>query len=372
MIADYYYPDPAQVPGPSAAASTAVGSVAVGASAAAAPSSSSTAQPGCVGDPAMAAHYNSASSLGAATRYRRLEKIGEGSYGKVYKCEDQVTKRVVAIKVISWNANDEGVPASAIREVSLLREIQHPNVVPLFDVVPDDSRLMLVFEFLDKDLKRLLDQRATPLVGRKLKVIMYQLLSGLHSCHSRRIVHRDIKPNNILVTRDEGTVKLADFGLGRAFCLPLQTYTREVITLYYRAPEILLGERHYLPSVDMWSMGCVFAELAMGKPVFPGETEIAQLIAIFQVMGTPNETLWPGVSLLPHYNTEFPQWKPSSLASAIPSLEAEGVELLQMMLRYTPQQRITAYQALQHPYFDEVRVVCESQIQEELARARLS
>lgn len=305
-------------------------------------------------------------------RYIRKEKIGEGSYGKVYKCEDTVTHEIVATKVISWNSKDDGVPASAIREVSLLKDLRHPNVVQLLDVVADDSRLYLVFEFLEKDLKHLLDQRATPLVGAKLKHVMYQLLSGLHACHSRRIVHRDIKPGNILVSRDEHTVKLADFGLGRAFCLQLATYTHEVMTLLYRAPEILLGEHHYLPSVDVWSMGCVFAELALGRAFFAGENEYTQLIAIFQIMGTPNEKLWPGVTLLPHYNIQFPKWKPANLSVLLPTLDPMGMHLLSAMLTYQPSKRITAYQALLHPWFDDVREACEGRLEQQQARMRVA
>lgn len=303
----------------------------------------------------------------ATDRYVRNEKIGEGSYGKVYKCLDRVTNTCVAMKIISWNSRDEGVPASAIREVSLLRELQHPNVIRLLDIIPNDAKLHLIFEYLDKDLKRMLDQRATPIMGMKLKNIMYQLLASLHACHRQRIVHRDIKPNNILVSRDERTVKLADFGLGRAFCLPLQTYTNEVMTLYYRAPEILLGEGRYLPSVDIWSLGCVFAELALGKPLFQGEGEFTQLITIFQVMGTPTEELWPGVSQLPHYNTEFPKWGPTSLAIRVPTLDPEGVDLLSHMLRYDPTERISAFDALHHSWFDDVRAENEARLRQGLA-----
>ncbi|CCW69068.1 unnamed protein product, partial [Phytomonas sp. Hart1] len=213
----------------------------------------------------------------------------------------------------------------------------------------------------------MLDQRATPLMGPKLKDILYQLLSGLHACHSRRIVHRDIKLNNILVSKDEKIVKVADLGLGRPFSMPLQTYTHDVMTLLYRAPEILLGEAHYLPAVDMWSMGCVLGELALGRPLFMGENEFTQLIRIFEIMGTPNEELWSGVSLLSNYNSQFPKWPPQSLASLIPVLEPEGIDLLEAMLRYKPECRITAEVALQHPWFDEVREECEERLHRQMS-----
>lgn len=295
-------------------------------------------------------------------RYERVQKVGEGTYGKVYLCSDLVDQQIVAVKVTSWESQDEGVPTSAVREVSLLKEVEHPCVVRLLDVFSEERKLCLVFEYMEKDLKKLLEQRVTPMMGRKLKITMYQLLSGLHACHSRRIVHRDIKPGNILVTKDEQTVKLADFGLGRAFGLALQTYTYRVTTLYYRAPEVLLGETHYLPSIDMWSMGCVFAELALRRPLFPGEGEFSQLMTIFQVLGTPTDAVWPGVGRLPYYNVEFPQWEPTSLAARIPTLDGDGVALLGAMLCYDPQQRITALQAMHHSFFDEVRRDCEAHI----------
>ncbi|KAH9588785.1 Protein kinase domain [Trypanosoma melophagium] len=298
-------------------------------------------------------HYGSVAET--HERYLRQEKVGEGSYGVVYKCLDKQTGRIVAMKRISLKLKDEGVPATAVREVSLLREINHPHVVRLLDVSLQESKLLLIFEYMEKDLQGLLKQRATPLIGGKLQRIMFQLLLGLHACHSRRFVHRDIKPSNILINRDESVVKLADFGLGRAFRVPLQTYTTEVMTLWYRAPEVLLGDSHYLPAVDVWSMGCVLAELTRGTPLFTGDTAISQLFAIFQLLGTPSEETWRGVSTLAHHNVNFPQWHPTPLATAVPTLDAQGVDLLQRMLVYDPRRRITAYDALRHSWFDEVR-----------------
>lgn len=291
----------------------------------------------------------------AHDRYVRLEKVGEGSYGVVYKCLDKETGRIVAMKRISLKLRDEGVPATAVREVSLLRELNHPYVVRLLNVSLQESKLLLIFEYMEKDLQGMLKQRSTPLVGGKLQRIMFQLLQGLHACHSRRFVHRDIKPSNILINRDESFVKLADFGLGRAFRVPLQTYTTEVMTLWYRAPEVLLGDNHYLPAVDVWSVGCVMAELAKGSPLFAGDTAISQLFAIFQLLGTPTESTWRGVSSLSHHNVDFPQWRPTPLSSVITTLEAEGIDLLQRMLVYDPRLRITAYDALRHCWFDDIR-----------------
>lgn len=298
-------------------------------------------------------------------RYQRQHKVGEGSYGKVFLCTDVVEGGTVAVKTSQWNSGEEGLSVSSIREVSLLKEIRHPNVVRLLDLFTEEKKLCIVFERMEKDLRSVLSTRQTPIVGRKLKHMMYQLLSALHACHSRRVVHRDIKPGNILVSADEQTVKLADFGMGRAFGLALQSYTYRIATLYYRAPEVLLGDRYYLPSVDMWSMGCVMAELALRRALFRGEGEYSQLITIFGIMGTPSERVWPGVSRLPHYNAEFPSWVPTSLEKYIPTLDPEGIALLKAMLRYDPQRRITALQAMQHPFFDDVRDECEARLQQQ-------
>lgn len=302
------------------------------------------------------------------SNYRRLQKIGEGSYGRVYRCEDLETGETVALKQVDWSEQNDGVPSFAVREVSLLQDLQHPNTVRLLETIASGNKLFLVCEFFEKDLKKMLDQRSTPLVGPKLKTIMYQLLAGLHACHSRRIVHRDIKLANILVSKDESVVKLADFGLGKAFNLPLQTCTQEVMTLLYRAPEILLGERHYLPAVDMWSVGCVLAELALQTTLFSAECCWGMLTAVFQLLGTPDEDVWPGVSLLPYYNSEFPKMRPASLAATVPTLDEDGIDLLSRMLTYYPEKRLTAYQALQHRWFDEVRESCNAKLQIMLAK----
>ncbi|EPY38640.1 cell division control protein 2 like protein 2 [Angomonas deanei] len=275
-------------------------------------------------------------------------------------------QRFVALKVITWSSQEEGIPNTAVREVSLLREVAHPNVVQLIEAIPQGVKLTLVFEFLEKDLHKLCESRITPIIGAKLKKIMFQLLVGLHACHCRRIVHRDIKPQNILSNKDETVFKLADFGLGRAFCVADQTYTYEVMTLYYRAPEILLGETRYHSSVDMWSMGCVMAEMALRRPLFSGETAIVHFIKICKIMGTPNEQTWPGIELLPHYNAQLPQWQGVDLAAAVPTLDEQGIDLLRQFFVYSPEHRITAYQALQHGWFDEVREECESELQPQL------
>ena len=196
-----------------------------------------------------------------------MEKIGEGTYGVVYKAKDRVSGEIIALKKIRLEAEDEGIPSTAIREISLLKELQHPNIVRLFDVVHTERKLTLVFEFLDQDLKKYLDVCDSGLGLPILKSFLYQLLTGVAYCHHHRVLHRDLKPPNLLINR-EGSLKLADFGLARAFGIPVRSYTHEVVTLWYRAPDVLLGSRKYSTPVDIWSVGCIFAEMANGRCVF--------------------------------------------------------------------------------------------------------
>ncbi|KAF2719243.1 Pkinase-domain-containing protein [Polychaeton citri CBS 116435] len=313
--------------------------------------------------------------------YAKLEKIGEGTYGVVYKARDLTTpdQRIVALKKIRLEAEDEGVPSTAIREISLLKEMSDPNIVRLFNIVhADGHKLYLVFEYLDLDLKKYMEALPVSQGGRGkalpegcmeggrhmglgpelVKKFTHQLLSGVKYCHSHRILHRDLKPQNLLIDA-HGNLKLADFGLARAFGVPLRTYTHEVVTLWYRAPEILLGGRQYSTGVDMWSVGCIFAEMATRKPLFPGDSEIDEIFKIFRVLGTPTEDEWPGVTSFPDFKSSFPKWerKPGEdivTADGIEKLGDAGLDLLEAMLVYDPAGRISAKQAVQHQYFDGV------------------
>jgi serine/threonine protein kinase len=286
-------------------------------------------------------------------RYQKLEKIGEGTYGVVYKAKDKLTDDTIALKKIRLEHDDEGVPSTAIREISLLKEVQHPNIVDLKQVIHEDNKLYLVFEYLDHDLKKFLDKNGAPLTSTQVRSTLYQILMGLAVCHAHRIIHRDLKPQNLLLDKN-GNVKLADFGLARAFALPMKTYTHEVVTLWYRAPEILLGTRQYSTPVDIWSIGCIFAEMAQRRPLFCGDSEIDQIFKIFKIMGTPKESTWPGVSNLPDFKPTFPKWQASPLSKIVTNLDNKGLDLLTKMISYDPTSRISAFDALNHPYFDEL------------------
>lgn len=282
-------------------------------------------------------------------KYEKQQKVGEGTYGVVYKARDKLTGNFVALKKIRLEHEDEGVPSTAIREISILKELRHPSIVGLLDVVHIQHKLFLVFEFLDQDLKKYMEsvKRITPELA---KSYFRQLLEGLLYCHQRRVIHRDLKPQNLLIDKN-GALKLADFGLARAFCVPVRPYTHEVITLWYRAPEILLGSQSYSVAVDMWSAGCIFAEILTKRPLFPGDSEIDELFRIFRTLGTPTEEDWPGCTSLPEYKPNFPKWKRQDLSKLVPGTTEEAIDLLSQTLIYEPGQRISARRALEHPYF---------------------
>lgn len=285
--------------------------------------------------------------------YLKIEKIGEGTYGVVYKGRHKSTGQIVAMKKIRLESEEEGVPSTAVREISLLKELNHPNVVRLLDVLMQESRLYLIFEFLSMDLKKYLDSIPSGqfMDSMLVKSYLYQICEGISFCHCKRILHRDLKPQNLLID-NKGIIKLADFGLARAFGVPVRVYTHEVVTLWYRAPEVLLGAARYSTPVDIWSIGTIFAELATKKPLFHGDSEIDQLFRIFRTLGTPNNDVWPEVESLPDYKTSFPKWKAGNLSSMVKNLDKDGHDLLAQMLIYDPPKRISARRALSHPYFD--------------------
>merc|ERR1711970_722692 len=231
-----------------------------------------------------------------------------------------------------------GVPSTAIREISLLKELQHPNIVGLMDVLMQEAKLYLIFEFLTMDLKKYMDT-SIPKGGKMdphlVKSYTYQIFQGMLFCHQRRVLHRDLKPANLLIDKN-GVIKLADFGLARAFGVPVRLYTHEVVTLWYRAPEILLGTRYYSTAVDIWSIGCIFVEMITRKALFQGDSEIDQLFRIFRTLGTPDESIWPGVTTLPDFKSSFPKWPPNDLVRLIPSLDKDGHDILSLMLTYEP------------------------------------
>lgn len=219
-----------------------------------------------------------------------------------------------------------------------------------------DNKMYLVMEFVSRNLKQHIEEwkERDPVENARLaQSYLYQMLLAVNFCHAHRVLHRDIKPANILID-SKGNLKLADFGLGRAFSVPMMKLTHEVVTLYYRAPEILLGAPYYSTPVDIWSIGCIFAEMVTGDPLFKADSEIDALFRIFRTLGTPTDETWPNVTSFPNYKAEwFPKWYPQQLDKFVRDLRPCGVRLLSKMLQYRPNRRISAREALMDPYFRE-------------------
>ncbi|KAG8627069.1 hypothetical protein KVT40_004552 [Elsinoe batatas] len=293
--------------------------------------------------------------------FQQLEKLGEGTYATVFKGRNRQTGEFVALKEIHLDS-EEGTPSTAIREISLMKELKHENVVNLHDVIHTENKLMLVFEYMDKDLKKYMDSRGErgQLDPATIKSFMHQLLKGIAFCHENRVLHRDLKPQNLLIN-NKGQLKLADFGLARAFGIPVNTFSNEVVTLWYRAPDVLLGSRTYNTSIDIWSAGCIMAEMYTGRPLFPGTTNEDQLQKIFRLMGTPSERTWPGISQFPEYKSNFTVYHTQDIRNYLPQVDPVGLQLIGSMLQLRPELRVSAQQALQHPWFADLPQVRQQQ-----------
>ncbi|KAM6496987.1 Protein kinase-like domain containing protein [Amanita muscaria] len=288
-------------------------------------------------------------NLDRQKRWIKDSKAGEGTYAVVYRGHEAATGKRVAIKKIKVGQFKDGLDMSAIREVKYLRELKHQNVIELLDVFSSKMNLNLVLEFLDSDLEMIIKDRSLVFLPADIKSWMAMTFRGLEFCHRNHILHRDLKPNNLLIASD-GQLKIADFGLARDFADPGFKMTNQVITRWYRPPELLFGSRYYSSAVDIWSVGCIFAELMLRTPYLPGESDMDQLKVTFRALGTPTEEEWPGHMKLPDYVTvgQFP--KPS-LRDLFTAASADALNLLNKCLTYEPRRRISAREALYHSYF---------------------
>ena len=287
--------------------------------------------------------------------FRKVRKIGEGTYGEVYEAIDTTNNRRVAMKKMRIENKDEGIPITALREMCILKHLRHDNVVKLYEIIQDVDKIVLIFEYADMDLKMYVDKEKGIKDLKIIQQFTLQILNGLYYCNINRIIHRDLKPQNLLLITSEMKLKLCDFGLSRMFSLPMGKMTHEIITLWYRPPEVLLGIENYTTKVDSWSIGCIMAEMITGKPLFPGDSEIGQLFKIFQIMGTPNEESWPGITKLKDYSINFPQWKPKKIKDLFPNFDKDGLDLMEKFLQMDPDKRITIKDALNHPFLEKVR-----------------
>lgn len=284
--------------------------------------------------------------------YEKIEFLGEGQFATVYKARDLVRDRIVAVKKIKLGTRQEaadGINRTALREIKLLQELSHPNIIGLLDVFGQKSNVSLVFDFMETDLEIIIKDTSIILTPAHIKSYIMQTLRGLEYLHTNWILHRDMKPNNLLIN-DEGVLKLGDFGLAKFYGSPNRIYTHQVVTRWYRCPELLFGARNYGTGVDMWAVGCILAELLLRIPFLPGDTDLDQLSKIFQVLGTPTKATWPKMESLP----DFVQFKPcpgTPLKDIFIAASDDLLEILEKMLTMDPCRRINASEALQCNYF---------------------
>jgi serine/threonine protein kinase len=255
---------------------------------------------------------------------------------------------VVALKIFKLDQQEDGIPATTLREMSILKSVHHPNIVLLEDCIFRTGQLCFVFEFLKTDLRRVLTKRG-PVMSPFLQSYAFQLLCGIYALHTHRIMHRDLKPENLLVS-EQGVLKISDFGLSRYFTCPVRQYTPKVVSTWYRAPELMLGPRVYDVSIDMWSAGCIIAEMSTGKVLFEGDSEIDQLHRVFTVLGLPSESDRVKLGDI----SDFTLLAPVTLERALSAKDPYLFDLVAKLLRYDPDQRLSVTDALSHPFFDEV------------------
>ncbi|KAK6123024.1 hypothetical protein DH2020_043240 [Rehmannia glutinosa] len=281
--------------------------------------------------------------------YENLNEISHGSFGIVYRARDRKTGEIVAIK-----EEFDGLCFSSLREIDILKSLHHPSIVEFKQVAVDDyDGVYVVMEYVENDLHEYMKRPLFSSSLIEIKRLMKELLEGVKYLHQNRVMHRDLKPSNILIS-SKGELKICDFGMSRQFG---SVYSPRVVTLWYRAPELLLGTKTYSSAIDMWSVGCIMAELLAKQVLFKGESEIEQLHQIYRVLGTPNEAVWPGFSNLPGSTANFVRQPYNPLRNKLfPAaiLSDFGFDLLEKLLCYDPEKRITAEDALRHGWFNEL------------------
>ena len=309
--------------------------------------------------PSLPPYLPSVHGCRAVIEFDCLNRIEEGTYGVVYRAKDKRTKEIVALKKLKMEKEKEGFPITSLREINTLLISQHPNVVTVREIVvgSDINQIYIVMDFVEHDLKGLMEtmrKRKQVFLPGEVKCLMKQLLSAIHHLHDNWILHRDLKSSNLLLSHN-GILKVGDFGLAREYGSPLLAYTAIVVTLWYRAPELLLGLKNYSTHIDVWSIGCILGELLLMEPLFPGRSETDELNKIFKLLGTPSERVWSGFNNLPGAKVKFVDYPVSSLRDKFPErmLSEAGLTLLKELLTYDPKKRISCKDALNSSYFTE-------------------
>lgn len=320
--------------------------------------------------------------------YDLTVKLGQGTFGEVKKGEQKSTGRKVALKKVTIYEVKDGMPITALREIKLLKMLQHPHIVPVIDMAyrPAAERgqlgeVYMVEPYMDHDLNGLLDNPHVQLQMNQIKLYMRQLLEGTLFMHKNSILHRDMKAANLLID-NEGQLQIADFGLARPYLDPGRAwmpggwrggavnYTDMVVTRWYRPPELLAGQRNYGPPIDMWGVGCILAEMVTGRPIFKGASEIHQLELISALCGSPNDDNFPGWSTLPGVKNASPSGRPDNNPAvqgrrdfgrhprvikqhftSVVDVGRECADLIDKLLVLDPCKRLTAGEALEHPWF---------------------
>jgi len=307
--------------------------------------------------------FNMLQGCRSIDEFERLNTINEGTYGVVFRVKDKKTGEIVALKKVKMDREREGFPLTSLREINILLSFDHPSIVDVKEIVVGghDDDTFMVMEYMEHDLKGVMETMKQPYTQSEVKCLMLQLLEGVKYLHDNWVLHRDLKTSNLLLN-NRGELKICDFGLSRQYGSPLKPYTQPVVTLWYRAPELLLGAKEYSTAIDMWSLGCIMAELLSKEPLFAGKNEIDQLHKIFRILGTPNEERWCGYSKLPGAKCKFVKQPYNRLRDKFPAvsftggltLSEAGFDLLNRLLTYDPEKRISADDALNHEWFREV------------------
>ncbi|EDW79071.2 uncharacterized protein Dwil_GK10511 [Drosophila willistoni] len=310
-------------------------------------------------------YYPGVQGCRSVEEFQCLNRIEEGTYGVVYRAKDKRTNEIVALKRLKMEKEKEGFPITSLREINTLLKGQHPNIVTVREIVVGSNmdKIFIVMDYVEHDLKSLMEtmkNRKQSFFPGEVKCLTQQLLLAVAHLHDNWILHRDLKTSNLLLSH-KGILKVGDFGLAREYGSPLKKYTSLVVTLWYRAPELLLCSPEYSTPIDVWSVGCIFAEFLQMLPLFPGKSEIDELNRIYKELGTPNEKIWPGYNELPavknmlSQNSQFTEYPVSQLRKHFHDKTSEaGLALLQGLLTYDPKQRLTADAALKHGYFKEL------------------